>query len=1083
MWNSLRRATLTVTVASLTARAANLITDGSGFEAGLKSMWPACQSIFSERQAFPATWAMDATTAAEGRQSLCLDLRFRGRCVLRTRGYVLKPGSEYTLSFYAKASKPVSIPVGISCTQGFYDYGLHKGHVVGTSWQRFSATGTLRDTPLNPKLRKVYPYKNRYYIAFVFYTSPGAQVWLDAIQLEEGGLSPYSPGRAAEVNIAYSPAGAIFHTGRKPAPARILVAASETTASQVRTVLTDSYHERELSSHTLSVDTTPFETDVDIPLLPRGHYRLRAELVQNGRVVDSADRFMAFITPHLQDQPVPASQSFLGVHHGPCSYCSPRGEVNPRRDFWFSVPPDISYGLLRDLGIHWQRIDCLGPLQLAGDKRGDVYTSQIEPFARWLRETYDIKLMPTIFHATAGAPDWVRSDQRSAARDTFLFALDGVALYTRTLVASCPSIDCWETANEPNCQMSAREFFDMNKVVYETIKSINPDATVVGFSTTGDLGADVRLAFSQAIDLKTADYVDVVSAHGRYGSRPLGAKELIESCRRDGRPAWNTELRVDSNPQYDFPTMEYVAQTYGFWRGNSPNDHAVKSILLYMDGLAHGIGRTFVHAWWSPGAIARGSGPSWIEYDLSPRPIIPAVDAFTALVDGGVPRGLIDLGGENRCFMVEKGGAPIVLINGTNPATCRLPIRPSQIDILDVMGNPFPVEESADAVTVRIVPNRPLYLVGNGISCATMREALESLPLARTVCRAYGPRLGLHSGQDVVTAQVCNVGATAGLSGVLSVVAAPAGFAFEQTRTSFDSLSLRAATELSLPVRLAGRLGDVPLELLLRANHADYPLRCGLNVLMVPRTDRAPAVDADVSDWHLDRPHAAVDRVDNAVPVIQGMPWQGVADCSARLYAVHDGRTLYLLALVRDDLVMVDPEIGERLTDNPAWSYETDCLELMFDTDLMKDFWAARANSDDVQFLLAPPVDGVSARRVMLDYECRILTRPFEVASRLTEDGYVVEAAIPFGTLGEAQLWRRRMIGFNFAIDDDDTSGNRPKVYSDTFHVGRDIQMKWSGYSETPEGVNIVLEGNPLSHRLRVNPTRYGVLVFTDDGT
>ena len=91
-----------------------------------------------------------------------------------------------------------------------------------------------------------------------------------------------------------------------------------------------------------------------------------------------------------------------------------------------------------------------------------------------------------------------------------------------------------------------------------------------------------------------------------------------------------------------------------------------------------------------------------------------------------------------------------------------------------------------------------------------------------------------------------------------------------------------------------------------------------------------------------------------------------------------------------------------------------------------------------------------------------------------------MEAAILFDTLGDAQLWKRQMIGFNFAVDDDDTLGFSLKVHSDEKHLGRDIQMKWSGYEPRPLGLNIPWRHSILSLQAGVrpqSPRRHGVPV------
>ena len=118
----------------------------------------------------------------------------------------------------------------------------------------------------------------------------------------------------------------------------------------------------------------------------------------------------------------------------------------------------------------------------------------------------------------------------------------------------------WEIMNEPNLIISAEQYIPYLKVAYETIKSVDPSAKVVGFCSTGDMGGGIIKFLRKCFELGGLNYCDIVSFHSYSAaldwSSPVSAekmiteiKSLMKEYNADTKELWHTELFILASQQ------------------------------------------------------------------------------------------------------------------------------------------------------------------------------------------------------------------------------------------------------------------------------------------------------------------------------------------------------------------------------------------------------------------------------------------------------------------------------------------------------------------------------------------------------
>ena len=171
---------------------------------------------------------------------------------------------------------------------------------------------------------------------------------------------------------------------------------------------------------------------------------------------------------------------------------------------------------------------------------------------------------------------------------------------------------------------------------------------------------------------------------------------------------------------------------------------------------------------------------------------------------------------------------------------------------------------------------------------------------------------------------------------------------------------------------------------------------------------KAPEIDGDWSDW-------SAKAYPAAFVVFGAKNWTGAADLEGSFKVEWDNDYLYLAAKVRDDR-FVQRADGKDM-------YKGDSLEILLDSNVKDDFYAAYLSSDDYQLGISPG-DGSDIgknEQAYLWYPLGIVgDRPkVKIAAIPFDGGYRVEAAIPWSTFG-IKPYSGAHYGFAFSVSDDD---------------------------------------------------------------
>ena len=188
------------------------------------------------------------------------------------------------------------------------------------------------------------------------------------------------------------------------------------------------------------------------------------------------------------------------------------------------------------------------------------------------------------------------------------------------------------------------------------------------------------------------------------------------------------------------------------------------------------------------------------------------------------------------------------------------------------------------------------------------------------------------------------------------------------------------------------------------ATAAASPMPLGGPVWRIPYLSRPPQLDGRLDEWPaLPLPIQAI--------VFGQEYWDGPADLSAEAVAGWDNEHLFLGVRVVDD-VFSQPAQGTRL-------YLGDSLELQLDADRQGDADSGEYNGDDFQIGLSPGDFGARRPEAYVWRPGNVTGVEVAVAAQRLDDGYVLEAAIPWRALGAAPN-RTPSLGIALNVSDND---------------------------------------------------------------
>jgi len=265
--------------------AAHNVMDNGSFELGLKN-WQVSDDDYNGTL---TEWRLDKKTVFHGKYSLKIFRPDNGTSTVSLTSQLtpVEDGQPYTLSFYARSDETtkVSLP----------QYG--KSFAVSNTWQRCVV-------PIN----NIAPYKyqwsgkwieSRGLYSFALTQTGKGSLWIDAVQLEKGGLTDYRLPESVELGIYCERMGNVFHSGR---PALFSINMFNATTNDVHgdvNYIVVDFEKKEVcrNKQRLSLAAGKGNSREVKLKLPPGYYKILAELEGESIPQKTAEMSFGIIRP------------------------------------------------------------------------------------------------------------------------------------------------------------------------------------------------------------------------------------------------------------------------------------------------------------------------------------------------------------------------------------------------------------------------------------------------------------------------------------------------------------------------------------------------------------------------------------------------------------------------------------------------------------------------------------------------------------------------------------------------------------------------------------------------------------------
>ena len=1017
----------------LTNQARNLLGEGSGFEVGKRNLIPFAYYSWSEAWTSPATAApaFDPENPQQGKFSLRLQAddmqevrgRFNKNAVIFKR-VRLDPAKRYTLSAWLRTDT-AGLRACLDSAEDVWDGTAGKTVAVTKEWARYSYTFT-------PAKYTLLNYCEAW-IGIHPETKKG-RLWIDAVQLEEGDKAgEYLPAAlefGAEIESAYK----LFRPEQLRESGFTLRLRNNTDkpVDVAGEYIIRDYWDNIVTRGDFRLLATSGDNGaqtVTFPQLPFGYYRAHFSLAESG-LEDEA--IFGVFAPLSSSAPLPAEWP-LGCD---------AAEGNP---------------LVRELGFGWTRSWDFTFEQICR-KAGEFDFTETDIVAERCRKA-GLNVVPILGNSFAvhpgydslHVPEWAvlrrapSSMKNSWAKEVVFPTIESWKDYVRAVVGRYKgTIKAWEVLNEANCWLTAEEYVPYMQAAYAAAKEADPDCIIVGGGATSDWSGEPAPWTRRVLELDKCRSMDVLSIHmysdtmpERYQNQGSDAlfNHLREQMRKHGRelPIWHTEKSHNTTvigysqnkhgtpPVYmkepnfrvrDFRTKaEYLLRqtlldfSTGkgpfFWFGNMPNDiHQTVRRTPY--GLQH------------------------IEFDGSPCPELLAANGLARMLEGrSTPVELVKLGATRYCALFNgKKGTVAALWDTSGESELTLPNKIEKAGLYNFFG----VNAADwDGLSIRL-STAPVYLSGEGISVQALKETLLG---AKTSGGDFIVSGGLElNGAALELAVYARNLQGKELPVEVKVSSAPEGWSFAE-ETGRGKCAPDEYGRFALPLT-AVKAAPTPQKIELMVNGAavtiSAPPFSSVDTLhdVLRQTSTAQAhrvasgaivIDGDVSEWGAEGSVGAM----TAGQVKLGRDeWRGQLDLSAQVRLRWDEANLYLAATVHDDVVErnAPPEKG----------YASDSFEFFLslapDAEFTEPEGEKRTRSGDHQFFFVPGMPDGEYKNA--GAWCASLKNDagLKVASRITSDGYIIEAAMAWDNLQPGfKPQAGSALGMSFQVPDSDGAG------------------------------------------------------------
>jgi hypothetical protein len=703
----------------------NLMRHNSSFEVGTSGLsirectWPNTEL---------SALLLDTKASVHGDTSLCIRPVTDGSKLLTElcfRPFFAEKGKVLVVSAYMKGERDDQDVVVRLMGPGWVCVGPDEKKrswhfTVGKEWKRYSFS-----VELTGRSHRDTKYNGAYFLV----VQPGGdRLWLDAMQIEYGRLTPYAGGQDVDVGLSLNSRRHAYWVGDTPVTCTYSVFNhAENTKWQLQLTAEDFFGRvfyRKVFPLQLAQGKGRTGTATIMNRADRvGWYRIKATVTGGDTVVRENSIYSV-----LKRIPVDAHSEgrFHGTH--------PKVISNAGYFFTRKNNPDSRHALLtlggvfdsmedylsyvRDAGFHWirghdamnhhwrhtehekgsYRID--GNLQTAVDRVGIRQMFTLGNANSWGKDDYCM------------GPNWHKTG-KTAYGTWFKMNLadpDAYARYVAYVVEQLKGKSKYfQVINEPDSGMDAESYMPYLKKAYTAAKRIDPTVTIIGIGGTSDFGGDKLRFFRECIALGACDYLDVMAIHysdnfvrpgpEAYKQGPPGyvAIPMIKRMAREktGRdiPVWITEIGFVreklSIPGWPHPFGFYLSAQVPRSEVYFDVRTYVRSCLL---NYTHGVTRyfQFVFEQGVNNSLAFPRGPGLIYTGGIPTAVLPALNAQIDLFTNTRPLGMFRFGPQDWVFCTEirKGNGYLYALWCADNVERRFRIRlPADVRVLDVFGN------------------------------------------------------------------------------------------------------------------------------------------------------------------------------------------------------------------------------------------------------------------------------------------------------------------------------------------------------------------------------------------------------------
>lgn len=951
---------------------------------------------------------IDDTTCVSGRRSLRVPNRFAEETLVYAGEVKVDLAREYAFSIWMKSDVD-KLPVIIWLCNSKWSGGI-RTFDVGRDWKPYTFTFTTKDD-------RECDY---YHMALRFGQGADAvpaTLWLDDVQITPDTATTFAPAAPVEVCVLTEK---LYHPENGRAEVQLESRLLNNTEQPVDVELTlavfDDYRNREIAAPNVRVSLPPHEMQVRV--LPvtvdkLGIYRIESRLSGATAFKTLPDYFA--VVGKYEVKPLDLDRDFcVGVNEG-CGFISDtrikRGWQTLgglSRDDYVDLLANMGCRLIRDwwsMALSWQQLELT-----EGEFDFRAADAAVETYSR-----HGLYIMPVLangfsFKPESSAPgngswpEWVR--ERSKTAEIWLDCNHGRPLKKSTAMLVLPPVDLfrkyiravgeryrgrishYEITNEPNLYISPQDYMTYLKPAAEELHAADPSCKVVGFCSTGDLaGAGKSAAYLEpcfeAGGLKDADIVSFHPYDSRQLSSARAADKMIETYRSlirkhgGSNPLWNTELFFLSDGKSDEFDPPCAAKRFLIDLGEGVRQsNCIHATRLFRP-------RLLEHSFRSPNRHYVESLPS---------PVYVMYNALARLFESARPVEKLRWPVDCICYVYERDGHSLAAFwkygDMENLRLC-LPFTHREAVLYDLFGNEIPFADRPVALN-----DEPYYLQLKDDAKLDRAEFLKRL---RT------PRI---DSETAATLQFRRLLPTA--DGLLALV--------DVFNCTPDALNGQVNAGMS------GATGT-PVDFQLPAYETEtvrVPLKTTGGALRYKVT-AAVTTGAQSFEKEFDTPPVYTAKKGYG-PVEElkkiGRGWNIKPQVSGTFQAGYDAENFLLRVVVKDGT-----PAGET-PEHPRRSWQQDSVEFFIDTrpeqlsGELKD--AKRYNPRVGKFGVLP--HAAAARRVEIGAtpaDLPLFTPEHIKANvELTDDGYTVEAAIPWKVLDIQPPFSGKLIGLDIGVND-----------------------------------------------------------------